>query len=563
MRSHRSPESERGAVIVMVAIWLPVLALFVSFAVDFAHFFDYSRNLQNRADAAALAASVAYGNTCFNSPTAAQTDAIGKVAQQYAGPPIQNAGSPYTVPNNLPYAYSTFTQSQYLNVPNLTKGTPQNFHMRLNSTRNWPNGANWDMGTAGHNTNSTALCSSRDEDGNVGPMIDVRLTQANLGLFFPLFGFSPSISAHARAGLQGEASTSAAPIAVGDTGQIPCVSARLVNATTNALIQTVTLAKEPPDPLNPTAPVQWDNTAAPASFTMPASDNVYVQPFLSDCNGNGAIYDDGPSPNPGPTGLLMINNHPATNPTVANGTAPQLNAAGVYRVRHAAPNVKTQYFSVGGCSITVNAGVTFAGNVGNGAQNVFVRLRTWDPATGAWVLGTADEPPRPGTAGCPNAHCLVRRSRDRRPERQHRARDRLEPDQRQPSAARLASNQNPLHRELRDPGAVVRRLQRLRPARRLGTDRLLPDQRGQRRRRHHRQRHEQLRQRARRTTSCSRSSSPASTRPHPRTHRPSCASRTRPTIRPGSSTAGKATERATTRRSSTTAAVPAIRWSPG
>ena len=155
MRSHRSPESERGAVIVMVAIWLPVLALFVSFAVDFAHFFDYSRNLQNRADAAALAASVAYGNTCFSTPTAAQTDAIGKVAQQYAGPPIQNAGSPYTVPNNLPYAYSAFTQSQYLNVPKLTKGTPQNFHMRLNSTRNWPNGANWEMGTTGHNTNST------------------------------------------------------------------------------------------------------------------------------------------------------------------------------------------------------------------------------------------------------------------------------------------------------------------------------------------------------------------------------------------------------------------------
>ena len=145
MRSHRSPESERGAVIVMVAIWLPVLALFVSFAVDFAHFFDYSRNLQNRADAAALAASVAYGNTCFSSPTAAQTDAIGKVAQQYAGPPIQNPGSPYTVPNNLPYGYSA-VPTPYLNVPKLTKGTPQNFHMRLNSTRNWPNGANWEHG---------------------------------------------------------------------------------------------------------------------------------------------------------------------------------------------------------------------------------------------------------------------------------------------------------------------------------------------------------------------------------------------------------------------------------
>ena len=52
----------------------------------------------------------------------------------------------------------------------------------------------------------------------------------------------------------------------------------------------------------------------------------------------------------------------------------------------------TQYFSIGGCTITVNAGVTFAGNVGNGAQNVFVRLRTWDPVAGAWVRGRRRAP---------------------------------------------------------------------------------------------------------------------------------------------------------------------------
>ena len=115
--------------------------------------------------------------------------------------------------------------------------------MLLNSTQNWPSGTtNWTMGTAGH-TNSTALCSSQDEDGKTGAMVDVRLTQANIGLFFPLFGFKPTISAHARAALEGESSTIAKPIAVGDTGQIPCVSARVVNATTDSLIQTVTLVK--------------------------------------------------------------------------------------------------------------------------------------------------------------------------------------------------------------------------------------------------------------------------------------------------------------------------------
>jgi hypothetical protein len=389
----------------MVAVWLPVLALFVSFAIDFAHFFDYSRNLQNRADAAALAAAVQYGNTCFGTPTSGQTDAIGEVAQQYAGPPN---GTPSA---NLPYPFGSV--GSYQNQPNLTKGTPQNFHMLLNSTQNWsPNGpnANWSMGTTGH-TDSTALCSSRDEDGNVGAMVDVRLTQANLGLFFPLLGLTPSISAHARAALEGEASTNAAPIAVGDTGNIPCVSVRLVNASTNALIQTVTLSKEP-QPNGSAAPVQWDNAAAPASFTMPASDNVYLQPFLSDCNGTGATYDDGPSnPGPGPTGLLMINNHPASNPTVSG--APQLNSAGVTATSSTGScspplNVNgTQYFSSGGCTISVAAGVTFANGIPNGQRSVFLLERTWDNVNNVWVTTAPSNQNKMNSGGqCPaNSFC--------------------------------------------------------------------------------------------------------------------------------------------------------------
>jgi hypothetical protein len=375
----------------MVAVWLPVLALFVSFAVDFAHFFDYSRNLQNRADAAALAAAVQYGNTCFGTPTTTQTDVIGKVAQQYAGPP---AGTPNA---NLPYTFAS--ASPYQNQPNLTKGTPQNFHMLLNSTQNWPSGANWSMGTTGHN-DSTALCSSRDEDGNVGVMVDVRLTQANLGLFFPLLGLTPSISAHARAALEGEVSTNAAPIAVGDTGFTPCVSVRLLNATTNALIQTVTLTKVPPDPANPTAPVQWDNATSPVSFTMPSSAHVYAQPFLSDCNGSGQTYDDSTN-----TGLLMINNHPASNPTVAAGSAPQLNAAGVTATGTCVNG--TQYFSVGGCSVTVTAGVTFASGIPNGQRNVYLLQRTWDNVNNVWVTPAPSNQNKLNSGGqCPaNTFC--------------------------------------------------------------------------------------------------------------------------------------------------------------
>jgi Flp pilus assembly protein TadG len=396
-RHRRNPElrSERGAAMVLVAVTLPVLVLFTAFGIEVGHWYDYSRNLQNRADAAALAAAVQYGGTCFGSATAAQTDVIGKVAQQYAGPPNGD-----TTAGNLPYPFGSITGT-YQNQPNLTKGDPTSFHMLLNSTQNYPSGANWSMGTNGHTSDSTALCSSRDEDGNVGAMVDVRLTQANLGLFFPLFGFRPTISAHARAALEGEASTNSAPIAVGDTGFTPCVSVRLMNAATNALIQTVTLSKEPIDPNNPTAPFVWDNSRAPASLTMPSSANVYVQPFLSDCNGTGQIYDDSTN-----TGLLMINNHPSTDPTVGSGAAPQLNSAGVTVSNTCASG--TQYFSVGACTVSVNAGVSFASGLPNGAKNVYLVERTWDN-TGtppAWVLSAKKSLNKPGTAGCPsNAFC--------------------------------------------------------------------------------------------------------------------------------------------------------------
>jgi hypothetical protein len=391
---------ERGAAMVLVAVTLPVLVLFVAFGIEVGHWYDYSRNLQNRADAAALGAAVQYGGTCFGSATTAQADVIGKVAQQYGGPPN---GTP---DGNLPYAFNAIAAGTYKNQPNLTKGAPADFHMLLNSTQNYPSGTNWNMGTAGH-VDSTALCSSRDEDGNVGAMVDVRLTQANLGLFFPLFGFRPTISAHARAALEGEASTNSAPIAVGDTGFTPCVSVRLVNADTNSLIQTVTLSKEPPDPQNPTAPVQWDNTGSPASFTMPSSANVYAQPFLSDCNGTGQTYDDSTN-----TGLLMINNHVGTNPTVNPGQPPQIGTGGV-TVAGGCNGLLLgeQYFSsqVGGCAVRVNANAIFASDVTPVSKaQVFLVQHTWDNVANAWVTtSTPMNPPGNGNGNqcLPTVYC--------------------------------------------------------------------------------------------------------------------------------------------------------------
>jgi len=371
----RRTSSERGAVIVMVAIWLPVLALFVSFAVDFAHFFDYSRNLQNRADAAALAAGNAYGGVCFGTFTTTQTNGIGQAAQQYAGPPNQDPTNPYTVPNNLPYAYSTFTPTQYKNVPNLTQGTPPNYHMLLNATQNWDSGGtDWSMGNGTAKGSSLALCKSTDEDGKTGPMADVRLTQSNLGLFFPLLGTTPTISAHARVTLEESAgSNSVIPIAVRDPGAIQCIAVNFFNAATGAKINSspIAMKQEGTDPL--TNGIIWDIPGG-TSVTMPAAGKdagVYVQVVTGPCGDNPSTYE---SDN---TGLLRLN----VWSTATAPSAPVITSPGVFLTTGSCPNdnLSNLYFTNGVCTLGIKANVLFP----TGATNPTVTVT--DSATNTTV----------------------------------------------------------------------------------------------------------------------------------------------------------------------------------
>lgn len=373
VRPHRS---ERGAVVVMVAVWLPVLALFVSFAVDFAHFFDYSRNLQNRADAAALSAGAAYGSTCFSSPgDATQLANIGHFAQQYAGPPNPTPNA------NLPYPYSAV--SGYQNVPNLTAGTGGNFFMILNGA------ASADKG--GTNFSAGTFCSANYTSPS-GPAVDVWVTQENLPLFLPLLGFKPNISAHARVSLQGEASSPfLRPLAVSDPGAFGCATVKFKNSVTGATIATRDLTET--DPAN----FIFDNSANPVNVPMPNDNNgsggnayVYVQVFLSDCNGNGQTYDDGdPSAVPPipPSGLEVINSYGTGTPN--SGQAPQITTNGVTlsiagggqnpTCNTTNPTTDNQYFALSGCTAAVTANVAFSPDVTNKNQ---VTVTAVDTATG-------------------------------------------------------------------------------------------------------------------------------------------------------------------------------------
>lgn len=303
--------SDRGSVMVLVALWLPVLVIFAAFAIDVAHWFDYSRNLQNRADAAALAAGQSLG-ACLSTPTQAQIDGIGEVAQQYSGPP---SGTPS---GNLPYPppdMAAFTP--YYNQPNLTAGTPGNFYLRLNQTASYPT-AGVSMGSdychATDPTDPTVCPAATFPNGC--PIVDVRLTQANLPMFIPVFGFHPNITAHARVQLEGVGSEQGtAPIAVPDPAQTTCVTAQIVDESNGNVIRWQPLSK-----VANSSPPTW---TAPFSLPLPATASghqLQLQAlFPDDCNapnGSGDTYDD--FSNGG--GIVFINTYKPLPGSVAAAT---------------------------------------------------------------------------------------------------------------------------------------------------------------------------------------------------------------------------------------------------
>jgi putative Flp pilus-assembly TadE/G-like protein len=277
---------ERGVVIVLVAIWLPVLALFAMFAIDVAHWYDYSRNLQTRADAAALAAGAQYGNTCIPAtPDPAAMKTIGEYAQLYSGPgPSSDLPYPYS---GLGSPLADIAGSQYENFPGLKAGTLDKFHVRLNDTDYWPAAA-VTMGT---------YCDATDENGRTGAITDVRLVQDHLPLFIPLLGIQPNIRAHARVEIQRLLqANNIRPLAVRDPSATPCLTVNFVQTNgsdpNTPQTQSIALTAEAPDPTNPGGPIIWDNGAG-STVKVPAGANLYMQVFPNNCGSppNGVDYE--------------------------------------------------------------------------------------------------------------------------------------------------------------------------------------------------------------------------------------------------------------------------------
>jgi hypothetical protein len=411
---------ERGSVLVLTAVAIFPAMFLMAFAIDISHWFDYSRNLQNRADAAALAAAGSFGNVCFaNGGTPGTTSngaqaTVGKWAQLYSGAGLRPSAGAVTA--NLPYtdaqiAASTtaavdtgtgpgtgwdVTTNGYINntLPasslvsplTLTAGSLSDFWLVLNGKDYAENGGtSFSMlpgGTGATFCNSDPKEDLTDPDrasaGPAGPMLDVKVSQRGLPLFFQgLFpGLHPNIHAHARVQLQGESSAPSIPIAVSDTGFTPCVTVYFKSTTDDSILATAVLTKKS------TSPIIWDNSASPASVTIPAGANVYVQPFLNDCNGSGEIFDDSKN-----TGVLYVNGHPASDPTVSLGDPPKLTQNGVVLLQGTcSPDT---YFSLGGCTPEVDAYAKFEQSIDkNNNTAIFAVDHTWDNVNNQWVTGS-------------------------------------------------------------------------------------------------------------------------------------------------------------------------------
>ena len=254
---------ERGGVLVMVALWLPILVLFAIFVVDVGNWFVHKRHLQMQADAGALAGGDAFGGVML--PSGCNNAAIDAEARKYAGDPASTA--PYNV--------------------QIGGSDQQNMHVLVNSTNFWNEGGS-------NYSDGGSPCDAM--------MVDVKLTEADLPWFFGL-DVVPAINARARVQIQtlSYANGGALPIAVPNT-EPKRAKAIFVNEATGQVIASTELTKTGFDQTSgldiwQNAPIPVPISAAKIGVRIALSgttSSVTCGDPLVDCydtsSGNGILY---------------------------------------------------------------------------------------------------------------------------------------------------------------------------------------------------------------------------------------------------------------------------------
>jgi hypothetical protein len=221
---------ERGAVLAMVALWLPMLMLFSAFVIDVGNWYTHKRHLQTQADAAALAGGTAFTFPCSDTAIEAQ-------ARNYAGASASTPAASYN--------------SQVGGTP------PGRIHALLNSSQYYsqnPGAPQTGYGDLG------AACTT--------DYLDVKMTESNLPWFLSPGRIVPAINAHARVSLVQETTKAGSiPVAIPDPGYaVTAAAVEFMNEDTGTSLGSSALKN--------TGSLTWDNSLTPVSVNMAGATHV-------------------------------------------------------------------------------------------------------------------------------------------------------------------------------------------------------------------------------------------------------------------------------------------------
>jgi hypothetical protein len=355
-------KGERGAVLVMVVVWLPVILLFAMLVFEVGNWFEHKRHLQMQADAGALAGAGLF-NGCFENPTTANS-AIEAEARRYAGDP--------TLP-----ATGRFNDQ----VGGANQGA---ITFRLNRKTFQVGGPPAD------DTVEDVPCTAK--------MVDVKMTEAGLPWFFKL-AFVRAINARARVEIeQKESSSGSLPVGVPDNNPV-AGAVIFVNEATGGVLATQTLTKGTTATLNGVTLTQWSSSASAVSiasdrtgiiiaFSGVASFSPSATSTLSAiCNQTLVECYDGADTGPW-TGLDFI--HGYSTAGTGSASAPIVRDVSLYN-QSCADGSGPYFLLHAGCTVGVRAKVDF----GTGTNDP-----TRSPAQGGV---TAVLKVDPSATGCPNS----------------------------------------------------------------------------------------------------------------------------------------------------------------
>jgi Putative Flp pilus-assembly TadE/G-like len=224
---------ERGAVVVMFALFAPVAILLAAFAIDSGNWFLHKRHLQVQADAGALAAAQEF-QPCVNAN-------IYATAGQYSG------AASVTTPSGSVTSSAPLYNAQVGGTP------PARMHELINS-KTYYNQASPVDGTAAEKTPCEAL------------MVDVKMTETGLPWYWRAFSSVPYINAHARVEIQQQSTaTKVEPLAVAEPAPVAAAAYFVDEDNKNAVLKTTALTDLGP---NSEGQEVWGNASVPVELAV-------------------------------------------------------------------------------------------------------------------------------------------------------------------------------------------------------------------------------------------------------------------------------------------------------